>query len=147
MEIKQVRQISFSGVNRYKWWPSIIHNGYRLITWFKSKWMEVSSHSLPVTMAGSAMFLLNYTLWTYTIWYFSFQSLIRNLNSIKSISIFWPCYEPFFFAVVALLVSLVPALLLSFTNFKDKSKQSHKISHNKSYAVHAHLADIWHKHW
>ena len=27
-----------------------------------SKWMEVSSHSLPVTMAGSAMFLLNYTL-------------------------------------------------------------------------------------
>jgi hypothetical protein len=28
----------------------------------KSKWMEVSSHSLPVTMEGGAMFLLNYTL-------------------------------------------------------------------------------------
>lgn len=47
-----------------------------------------------------------------------------------------------FFLLLLCLVPLVPALMLSFTNFKDKSKQSHNISHNKSYAVHAHVADI-----
>lgn len=65
-----------------------------------------------------------------------------------SIEAYWSFAVPerltctLFFVVVALLVPLVPALMLSFTNFKEKSKQSHNISHNKSYAVHAHVADI-----